>query len=93
MSASTAEGAGRQVGEALISPIVQLGWPQTGLAAGAHRQGGRGAGGGEGGRARAVLGSAGPWLSPLGLSALGDFRKQCHWGSTFLSEETPVSSV
>lgn len=93
VSASTTEGTGRQVGEALISPIVQLGWPQTGLAAGAHRQGWRGAGGGEGGTARAVLGSAGPWPSPLRLPALRAFRKQCHWGSMFLSEETPVSSV
>lgn len=63
-------GCRQQVGEALISPIVQPGWPQTGLAAGARRQGGRGAGGGQGGRARALLGSPGPWLSPLGLSAL-----------------------
>lgn len=38
---------GRQAGEALIRPIVQLGWSQTGLAAGAvypRREGGQGMG-------------------------------------------------
>ena len=54
---------GRQAGEALIRPIVQLGWSQTGLAAGAvYPRRGRGKG-----RGRVLLGSQGPGAASPGI--------------------------
>lgn len=67
----------RQAGEALIRPIVQLGWSQTGLAAGAvypRREGGRSAG------------LQDPWAaSQWGFPLSGSLKEQRHLGS-----ESPV---
>lgn len=67
---------GRQAGEALIRPIVQLGWSQTGLAAGAVYPR-RGRGKGRGGFCWAHKAQG---LPPLGFSTFRTFKETVPFG-------------